>query len=77
MDEIESMFNNEINPPSSEEIEVAIINMLDNLTSGCRKYIDISSSAVCIGNNLDSERLRLCLEEMVKSNAPDKHLSYN
>lgn len=59
------MFSNEFNPTSSEDIEKAMINMLDKLSSGCRKYIDISSSAVGIGNDLDRERLRLCLEEMV------------
>lgn len=65
LDEIENMFGNEINPPPKEEIETSIVNMLDVLSSACRKYIDISSSAVGIGNDLDRERLSLCLEEMV------------
>lgn len=65
LDEIKSMFDKEINPPSRQEIESSIVNMLDNLSSSCRKYIDISSSAVGIGNDLDKERLRMCLEEMV------------
>lgn len=59
------MFSNEIKPASSEDIDTAMITMLDSLSSGCRKYIDISSSAVGIGNNLDRERLRLCLQDMV------------
>lgn len=61
------MFSNEVNPPLSEDIEASIVNMLDNLASDCRKYIDISSSAVGLGNDLDTERLRLCLEEIVWS----------
>lgn len=59
------MFSNEIKPASSEDIETSMLSMLDNLSTGCRKYIDISSSAVGIGNDLDRERLRLCLGEMV------------
>lgn len=65
LDAIEALFDNEINTSAREDIDVSLINMLDNLSLSCRKYIDISSSAVGIGNDLDRERLRLCLEEMV------------
>lgn len=68
MDEIEDIFENEVYRTSSQRIENALVEMLESLSDGCQKYIDIcsnSSPSTDYGNELDRQHLRLCLREIV------------
>lgn len=70
------MLDDELHRSSSEEIGAAMTHMLDQLASGCRKYIDISSSTSDFGNDLDRERMKFCRQEMEEIEALSKTI-YN
>lgn len=66
LDEIEPLFELERWKVSSDLIEVKLTEALDTLADSCRKYIDMAKSGLnTYVTDLDREKYKLCMREMV------------